>query len=304
MERLFNSKYGWNDRANDVISMITMLDTYLFDDDAFIEILAQEDDLSYHQIRYKPFRKANCKSELYGLNDIYFQHRNFILQIIEVFFPDSVFTPCEIRNNKSNEYFLFMTLYAIHNIIWYQNIENSKPRGYERINKAINEAANLLAVFGHSGYTIEFPDHKNDTLECLQNLFKNANRKQQGKKAIDLIKQYFNIQRATATKKKKVENSYIHTSTIGSKRLAAIKREEKEIWELVSKCREAEKEGRHTEAEKIKQMDKMKAKHLLEQVDKESWTKTIMDYKKLQWEQTRRPATKFASLCNAYRAKK
>ena len=117
---------------------------------------------------------------------------------------------------------MFVTLYAIENIVWYQNIENSKPRGYEKTKREIIEAVKLLKDFGYSTpktSTLDFPDHQNDTILYLENLFEKAKRIQQGKKVIDKLKTYFEITKLTATNEKKAITYYKKTKRITEKLL-------------------------------------------------------------------------------------
>jgi hypothetical protein len=198
MHNLFNCEYPWNDRAKFETSLLTMLDTYLYTDEVSISIPAR---------RYAPWRVENCKSGLYWLNELYHDYKDFILDIVEIFFPTHVFTPSEIRNTKSNEYFLFKTLSAINYIVWYQKIEKSRPRGYEKENKELDAALSMLCMYAdYSEITklIDFPAHQNETIKKLEIFFKNNNRIQQGEKVISTIKKYLNIEKVTATKRQKM----------------------------------------------------------------------------------------------------
>lgn len=199
MKILYNKDYVWNNRANDEMSILTMLDTYLF-----------KNKVSIPMIKYRPYRKENCRSGLFGLNDIYFNHKNFILEIVEIFFQDGLFIPSNLRNCKTNEFFLFQTLYTIHNIVWYQKIENDRTRGYERTKKEIDTALFSLAPFGDYSImreTIELPDHQNNTILVLEHIFKKSKRIQQGEKIIQKLKDYFEIKKLTATKEVKIINA-------------------------------------------------------------------------------------------------
>lgn len=199
MKILYDKDNEWNDRANEEMCILTMLDTYLFDD-----------EVSINRVKYKPYRNEGCENGLLGLNDIYHNHKEFILEIVEIFFQDSLFTPSNIRNCKTNEYFLFQTLYSIHNIVWYQNIENDRPRGYEKTKKEIEKAVYSLTPFGDIlaiRETIELPDHQNNTILALEDIFKRSKRIQQCGKVIPKLKKHFGIEKLTATKEVKMINA-------------------------------------------------------------------------------------------------
>jgi len=199
VELLFNKKIQLNDMANIAMSMATLLDTYIYDGKVSVPLVA-----------YKPYCRENCKSGLFDLNDLYQNHKEFIINIIETFFVDLLFTPSNIRDCKKMEHFLFVTLWAIRDIQWYENIENSRSRGYEHETKQIERAISTLSRY--SDYdtikeAVYYPRHKNETIRWLNNYFINHEKHQIGKKIVDLIKKYYSIQKATATRQEKIYNA-------------------------------------------------------------------------------------------------
>ncbi len=200
MELIFNGDVELNERANDSMSLLTMLDTYLY-----------KGKVSVSSIRFKPYLIDNCKSGLFGLNAIYHDNKEFILEIIEIFFYDHLFMPSEIRKKGSEEYFLFVTLMAIQNIVWFNKIENSRERGYEKELERIEKAKSVLYAWVNDSKCldslVECPPHRNETIIALEIFFKDNRRIQQGDRIIKIIKEYFKIERVTATKNIHMKNA-------------------------------------------------------------------------------------------------
>jgi len=185
--------------ANSTMSMATLLDTYIYKGKVSVPLVA-----------HKPYCRESCKSGLFDLNELYRNHKDFILKIIEAFFVDLLFIPSHIRDCKENEHFLFVTLWVIRDIQWYENIENSRHRGYEYETKQIEKA--ILTLSRYSDYAaireaVYYPRHKNETIRWLNDYFIKHKKHQIGKKIIDLIKEYYSIQKATATRKEKINNA-------------------------------------------------------------------------------------------------
>ena len=199
MDNLFNCDLEWNENVKREMSLATMLDTYLY-----------KEKISYPVKAHKPYKTENCKSGLFGLNYIYSHHKDFVLELIEIFFPTLLFSPNEIRDPKSNEYHLFQTLWAVEQIVWYRNIESSRPRGYEKEKKRLENAINFISRYADYGQivnSIEFPPHQNEVLIALSDFFKRKGRKQQGDKIITKIKTYFKIDKITPTGQIKIKNA-------------------------------------------------------------------------------------------------
>jgi hypothetical protein len=105
---------------------------------------------------------------------------------------------------------MWTTINAILYIVWYNKIEKSRPRGYEKVVKELNNALYYLDGYANCkeiDKLIDFPSHQNEIIERLEDFFININRHQQGDKIIKEIKKDFKITKITATRKKKIINA-------------------------------------------------------------------------------------------------
>jgi len=193
---LSSDKIEWTKRANDEMGLATMIKE-LYDSNIVIKF-------GEAYLKYEP-RDIDTKSFRYDhllLNTLYKRHREILLDIVEIFFPSLVFVPSQINKNGSSEFFLFIVIHEFYCITWYQEIENSRPRGYEKEKKKLNEALNIVR-----GYTdgikineyIHFPKHKNEIILNLSELLK-KHRPKQGERIIKAIKEYFDIKSLKETK--------------------------------------------------------------------------------------------------------
>jgi len=190
----YDKNINWNDRAKDEMSLLRMIDTYLI-----------EGEYSIPHIKYKP--SEPIQSGHFGLNAIYRKHDELLNKVVKIFFPTEKFTPSEINKEGTSEYFMFIVINAIHDIVWYNNIEESRPRGYEKFMKELDKARFFLYTIADCttiDSSIQCPIHRNETIEGLSMFFENSKRKLQGEKIINEIKNYFGIEKITSTKYKKI----------------------------------------------------------------------------------------------------
>ena len=192
---LSSDKIEWTERANDEMGLATMIEELY---NGRIAIGLEEAYLKHEprDIEIKSFKDALL------FNTLYKRHREILLDIVEIFFPSLVFVPSQINKNGSSEFFLFIVIHEFYCITWYQEIENSRPRGYEKEKKKLNEALNIVR-----GYTdgikineyIHFPKHKNEIILNLSELLKRC-RPNQKEKIIKAIKKHFDIKSLKETK--------------------------------------------------------------------------------------------------------
>lgn len=150
--------------------------------------------------RFQPWPHYEC---------LYKEHKDLLNDTVSIFFPTCTFIPSNINKNGTNEQYMWEIINAIFNIAWYNNIENSRPRGYEKTLKELEKARIYISGYADSqkiNQLIDFPGHQNETLEQIENFFIQINRPQQGLKIADSIKKHFSITKVTATKKKKIIN--------------------------------------------------------------------------------------------------
>lgn len=192
----YDKTIKWNTRANDKMSLATMVDTYLI-----------EGNMTIPHIKYKPQEKN--KSGLVGLNYLYKNHHSILIEMVEIFFPNLLFTPSNINQEKTYEFYLFITIQAIHNVVWYNNIENDRDRGYEKTLKDVENALWVLSVIAGVERTkmtraIQLPKNKNETIKDLEEYLTTHLRGDKPKKIIFIVKKYFGIVKLTATKEQKM----------------------------------------------------------------------------------------------------
>ena len=178
-------KSGWTEEANRDMTIGRMFE-YLF-------TMKLTKSISAHSVEYKK---------------LYDGDKDFILEIIEIFFPDLNFIPSRISKKNTSEYYLFEVLSSIINIKKYYELEKSKKDGYSKEMKKYNASLTHIQKYSeiivvHDG----FPQHKNETIVHLEQFFKSINRIQQGNKIIEQIKQHFGITRITQTKRMKCEKN-------------------------------------------------------------------------------------------------
>ncbi len=198
MREIFCKNIKWNDRANDMMGLQTMIDSSLVDSKNW-EIPA---------IRYKPCQLLK-PTDVFCLSVIYNDHKELLLELVDVFFPSGVFVPSEINKIGTDEYFLFKSISAVFDIVWFNNIEKSRKRGYVNFMKDVENAIFTLTTIGDwraIESTLQYPPHQNETIEKLVTLFVKNKRSRQGEKVIKLIKEHFKIIKVTATKSKKIVN--------------------------------------------------------------------------------------------------
>lgn len=138
---------------------------------------------------------------------IYENHKDLILDIVEIFFPMQVFTPKNINKGGTNEYHLFHVINQICNIEWFMRIEESSYKGYEKKKSAYDAARQIIIRYAKEPIPYDFPSHKNEIITELKEYFKHINRVPQGQKIIDAIKDEFDIKRATQTNAQKIDKS-------------------------------------------------------------------------------------------------
>lgn len=141
---------------------------------------------------------------------LYKEHKDLLNDIVSIFFPTCTFIPSNINKNGTTEQYMWEIINAIFHIAWYNNIENSRPRGYEKTLNELEKARIYISGYADSqkiDQLIDFPGHQNETLEQIENFFIQINRPQQGLKIADRIKKHFGITKVTATKKKKMINA-------------------------------------------------------------------------------------------------
>ena len=180
----------WTQKADMEMTLTSMLDLLYSD-----ELMEGYKEYPY---RLQPFLHYR---------ELYKEHNNLLNDIVEMFFPLQNFTPSNINKQGKNEFYMFEVINAIFNIVWYYNIEKSRSRGYEKTLKEIEEARLYLSGYSDSSEMnklINFPMHKNETIQQLIDMFDSINRPQQGKNIIKLIKKYFKITTVTSTKNKEM----------------------------------------------------------------------------------------------------
>ena len=141
---------------------------------------------------------------------LYEDHKDLLNDIVEIFFPDLVFIPSNINQPKTNEFYMFTVINAIFYIVWYNNIEESSPRGYEKESRGLDNARYYLSRYLNItdlNNLINYPSHRNENLEQLNDFFIDIKRVQQGQKILNAIKKYFGIDTITATREKKMVNA-------------------------------------------------------------------------------------------------
>ena len=196
---LCDKNIQWTERADDEMGLLTMIDELY---NGTIVIKFEE-----NYLKYEPRNKIEKSQKDYLLfHTFYSRHHTLLNDIVEIFFPTLVFIPSKININSSSEFFLFMVINDIYNITWYQEIENSRPRGYEKEKKELYKA--LYIVKKYADYNkvtkhIDFPKHKNETLLSLSKFLKKY-RPRQENKIIKAIKEYFNIKSLKDTKDMKI----------------------------------------------------------------------------------------------------
>ena len=184
----------WTERANDQMGLLTMIDELYK-----VNICKFEEPFLKHEPR--DIEEKSFKDCLL-FNTFYNRHSTLLINIVEVFFPKfMVFVPSKINKKGTSEFFLFYVIHEIYCITWYQEIEKSRPRGYEKETKKLDKALDIVRgyVDGNVGKLIRFPKHQNEILLSLSETLKKC-RPNQEKKIIKLIKDYFEIKSLKDTK--------------------------------------------------------------------------------------------------------
>ena len=193
---LTSESIEWTERANDEMGLLTMIDE-LYNSN----ICKFEEPF----LRFEPrgdFTKGIIEHSIYFT--LYKRHRKLLLDIVEIFFPTLLFIPSEINKKGSSEFFLFYVIHEIYCITWYQEIEKSRPRGYEKETEKLNKAKDIIRGYVDSfndnvEKVIRFPKHQNEIVLSLSETLKKC-RPNQEKKIIKLIKGYFKINSLKDTK--------------------------------------------------------------------------------------------------------
>jgi len=198
MTDLTDESIDWTERANDPMGLATMID------ELYNSNLCK---FSEDFLRFEPrgdFTKGIKEHSIYY--SLYTRHKELLLDIVEIFFPNLVFVPSQINKKGSSEFFLFIVIQNIYYITWYQEIEKSRPRGYEKENEKLNKALDIIrgyAVYREVTKLIDFPKHQNEIVLSLSAILKKC-RPRQEERIIKLIKKYFDIKSLKDTKNIKI----------------------------------------------------------------------------------------------------
>lgn len=138
---------------------------------------------------------------------LYERHKDLVLDIVEIFFPELVFKPCDINDSNTNEFHLFRVINEICNIEWFLIIQDSSYKAYEKKKKEYDAAHMIIMRYAKGKTPYEFPAHKNEILTELKEYFSKMNRDRQGEKIIKAIKDEYDIKTATQTKAQKIDKS-------------------------------------------------------------------------------------------------
>ncbi len=203
MTDLTNKNIEWTERANDQMGLQTMIDELYNANlckfgEPFLKLEPRGD-----------FTKGIKEHFLFST--LYTRHKKLLMDIVEIFFPNLVFVPSQINKKGSSEYFLFIVINMVYSITWYQEIENRRPRGYEKENEKLEKA--LAIVSGYADYTkvtklISFPKHQNEIVLSLSEILKKC-RPRQEEKIIKLIKKHFNIKSLKDTKAMSIQRANV-----------------------------------------------------------------------------------------------
>jgi len=191
---LCDESIEWTKRANDEMSLMTMIDELYNSNicefsDQFLKLEPRGD-----------FTKGVKECSLHFT--LYTRHHELLNDIVEIFFLNLIFVPSQINKKGSSEFFLFIIINHIYNITWYQEIEKSRPRGYEKEKAKLDKALDIVRDYANSskvGKHIHFPKHQNETILSLSAILRKY-RPRQEKKIIKSIKEYFNIKSLKDTK--------------------------------------------------------------------------------------------------------
>ncbi len=187
----------WTDRADMEMALISM-----------IELLYKGELIENYSEEGRRFLLFDSSALLY--KGFYKNYKELLNIIVEIFFPALNFTPSNINKKGEDEFYMFEVINAIFSIVWYNKIEKSRPRGYEKTLKELDNA--LYYLYGYANCKkidklIDFPAHQNETIQQIEDMFKEINRSQQGKKIVNSIKKYFGIEKVTSTKNKMMINN-------------------------------------------------------------------------------------------------
>ena len=197
MINVYDESIEWTKRANDEMSLRTMIDELL-------SICGVSETFFKFEPRIDSV-KGTKEDFLYFT--LYRRHHELLNDIVEIFFPNLLFVPSQINKKRSSEFFLFTVINHIYDITWYQEIEKSRPRGYERENAKLDKALKIVggyADYSKVGKLIHFPTHQNETILNLSEILKRY-RPRQEKKVIKCIKEYFKIKSLQDTKQIKIK---------------------------------------------------------------------------------------------------
>jgi len=195
---LSSDKIEWTERANDEMGLATMIE------ELYNSRIVVEFEEAY--LKHEP-RDIETKSFRYDhllLNTLYNRHHELLNTIVKIFFPryGSLFVPSQMNKKGSSEFFLFIVIHEIYCITWYQEIENSRPRGYEKEKKKLDEALAIVGGYGDGNKIIKhihFPKHQNEIILNLSELLKKC-RPNQKERIIKAIKEHFDIKSLKDTK--------------------------------------------------------------------------------------------------------
>jgi len=175
----------WTNRANDEMSLMTMIDE-LYKKDGIAKTVPIPITLKYEPIDGVDY---------YALRTLYSRHKELLNDIVSFFFHNLLFVPRKISTKDSSEFFMFTVIHDIYLITWYQEIENSKDRGYTKEKEKIDKALEFIRKYSDYDMLTEFiyfPKHQNATISYLSTFLK-EHRPRQEEKIIKAIKEYFDI---------------------------------------------------------------------------------------------------------------
>jgi len=188
---------NWLPRANDEMILDTMLD----------ELYSGRLIEGFRQKRYGKY--LSFKSSIWFFRGLYDEHKALLLDVVEIFFPRLVFTPKEITNKYSQEFYMWLVIETILHIVWYQNMAKSGQKGYEKEEKKFKKALDKVREYAKNDKDLMrnfcFPAHQNEIIRNLEDFFIKNNREHQIKKIIPIIKIHFGIEKLTITKHKVLE---------------------------------------------------------------------------------------------------
>ena len=193
---LSSDKIKWTERANYEMSLGIMIEE-LYNGRI---VVGSEENFLRHEPRDKDIK--SYKDSLL-LNTLYKRHKELLREIVKIFFPSSsLFVPSQMNKKGSSAFFLFIVIHEIYCITWYQEIENSRPRGYEKEKKKLDEALAIVRGYEDGNRILQyihFPKHQNEIILNLSELLKKW-RPNQKEKIIKAIKKHFKIKSLKDTK--------------------------------------------------------------------------------------------------------